>query len=72
MAFFPLIAGLIIGILLMMFWQLGARLNNQNNRLAQLEQAAALNTQTIEQVVQFINSATNPEAGAGTSVPITE
>lgn len=60
---FPLIFGLVLGILLMFFWQLGARINNQNMRLSQLEQAAVANTQTINEVVNFINQATS--AGAG-------
>lgn len=60
----PLITGLILGLLLMFFWQLGARLNNNSVRLSQLEQAAATNAQTIEQVVNFINSATAPAESA--------
>ncbi len=63
----PLITGLILGILLMFFWQLGARLNNNNIRLGQLEQAATTNAQTIEQVVNFINSANTPAEGTQAS-----
>ncbi len=60
---FPLIFGLVLGILLMFFWQLGARINNQNMRLSQLEQATVANSQTINEVVNFINQATT--AGGG-------
>jgi hypothetical protein len=58
---FPLVFGLVLGILLMFFWNLGASLNNQNLRLRQLEQAADANNQTITEVVNFINSAVSPE-----------
>lgn len=57
----PLITGLVIGLLLMFFWQLGARLNNNSMRLNQIEQVAVENRQTIEQIVNFINTATAPE-----------
>jgi hypothetical protein len=58
-----LITGLVLGLLLMFFWQLGARLNNNNMRLAQMEQATIQNQQTIEEIVNFINSATAPDEG---------
>lgn len=58
---FPLIFGLILGVLLMFFWNLGASLNNQNMRVRQLEQAATTNSQTIAEIVNFINSAIAPE-----------
>lgn len=62
---FPLIAGLVMGVLLMLFWQLSARMTNNSMRLAQLEQASAQNTQALTEVVGFINQATGqtqPEA----------
>ncbi len=65
--FTPLIIGLVLGLLLMFFWQLGARLNNNNVRLTQIEQVASTNKQTIEQVVNFINSATAPAEGTTTN-----
>ncbi len=55
-----LITGLVLGLLLMFFWQLGARLNNNSMRLAQIEQVTIENRQTIEQIVNFINTATAP------------
>jgi len=55
---FPLIAGIVLGVLVMLFWQLGARINSNSIRLAQLEQASAQNNQAISEVVAFINQAT--------------
>ena len=67
-----MIAGIVAGVLIMIFWQFSARLNNINNALAQLEQANAQNTKTISDVVGFINNATGankttgaPATGAG-------
>jgi hypothetical protein len=69
----PLIFGLVLGILLMFFWQLGARINNQNMRLSQLEQATVTNSQNIAGVVDFINSATsNQGLETGNNSAITE
>ncbi len=66
----PLIFGLVLGILLMFFWNLGASLNNQNLRLMQIEQAAVANSQSIQEVVNFINSAMSPDNGmTGTETP---
>ena len=65
---FPLIVGLILGALIMVFWQFTARLNAQNNYLAQLEQATTQNTKTVNDIVAFINQATNPQ-GANTPAP---
>lgn len=55
---FPLIAGIVLGVLVMLFWQLGARINNNSIRLSQLEQASAQNSQALGEVVNFINQAT--------------
>jgi len=54
----PLIAGVIAGALIMIFWQFSLRLNAINNAVVQLEQASAQNTKTIGEVVGFINQAT--------------
>lgn len=54
---FPLIAGLIIGVLIMLFLQLNTRIINTGNRLAQLEQATVQNSQALTEVVSFINQA---------------
>ncbi len=61
---FPVIVGIIFGALIMIFWQFTASLNNQNARLAQLEQVTGQNSQTVNDIVTFINQATNPQGGA--------
>ncbi|MDI3496518.1 MAG: hypothetical protein PWQ35_539 [Patescibacteria group bacterium] len=66
---FPLIIGILFGAMLMMFWQFSARLTNQNSRLAQLEQYATQNSQTINEVVSFINQNIAPQEGAPTPAP---
>jgi amino acid permease len=60
----PLITGIIVGALIMIFWQFSVRLNNINSALVQLEQASAQNTKTISDVVGFINNATGANKGA--------
>ena len=66
---FPLIVGLIFGLLIMIFWQFIARLNVQNTRLAQLEQLTTQNTQSVNDIIAFINQAT--AQGTGTETPAT-
>lgn len=61
---FPLILGLILGALVMIFWQFNARLNNELAATAQLEQATAQNTKTVNDIVAFINQATGANKGA--------
>jgi len=70
---FPLIAGLILGVLVMLFWQLNTKLNTSSTRLAQLEQATSSNTQAVSEIVSFINQATgqNGQNGAATQTPAT-
>lgn len=55
---FPLIVGVILGALIMIFWQFTARLTNVQAGMVQLEQVTAQNTKTINDVVAFINQAT--------------
>jgi hypothetical protein len=62
---FPLIVGVILGGLLVMFWQFNARLNNARVAVSQLEQATAQNTKTVSDIVAFINQAT----GQGNQTP---
>lgn len=62
---FPLVSGLILGILLMLLWQLGAGLRNQSIRLAQLEEATINNSQGVNEIVNFINQNMIPDSGAG-------
>lgn len=61
---FPLVIGIIFGALVMIFWQFTARLQTQNARLAQLEQVTVQNTQTVNDIVSFINSATQQDQGS--------
>lgn len=58
---FPVIIGIVIGVLIMIFWQFSNRLIAASNALTQLEQATAQNTTTINQVVSFINQATGAD-----------
>ncbi len=60
---FSLIFGLVLGILLMFFWNLGASLNNQNMRLMQLEQVATENSQRTDQIINFLNTLNDSEGG---------
>lgn len=66
---FPLIAGIVVGVLVMLFWQLSVRMNNNSLRLAQLEQASTQNSQALAEVVAFINQATGQ--GQPTQTPAT-
>lgn len=63
---FPLVAGIIFGAMIMMFWQFTVRLNNQSLRLAQLEEFASQNSQTVNEVVSFINQNLAPQGQAPT------
>ncbi|MGE5426236.1 MAG: hypothetical protein ACM3PZ_04120 [Bacillota bacterium] len=66
----PLIAGLVLGVLVMLFWQLNSKLNNSGSRLAQLEQATGSNTQAVSEIVNFINQASGgAQGGAATNTP---
>ncbi|MBN2885035.1 hypothetical protein JXE04_03875 [Patescibacteria group bacterium] len=65
---FPLIVGLVLGVLVMLFWQLNVKLNNSSARLAQLEQATNTNTQAVSEIVSFINQATG-QANANGQAP---
>jgi len=62
---FPLIAGIIFGAMVMVFWQFTASLKNQSARLAQLETATSQNSQTVNDIVTFINQATQGGQAAG-------
>lgn len=66
---FPLIAGVVVGVLVMLFWQLGARMNNNSARLAQLEQASAQNSQALSEVIAFINQSTGQGQEQAGQVP---
>ena len=61
---FPLIIGLLLGALVMIFWQFNVRLNNELSATSQLETATAQNTKTVNDIVAFINQATGAKTGA--------
>lgn len=63
---FPLIVGLILGGLIMLFWQFNARLNNAANAMAQIETAVTQNTKTVSDIVTFINNASGQAQPAAT------
>lgn len=67
----PLIVGVILGALVMIFWQFNARLNNTRVAIAQLEQATAQNTKNVTDIIAFINNATgqNQQTPAPGSAP---
>jgi len=58
---FPLIVGIVLGVMVMILWQFNGRLNNQRAAMAQLQQVTAQNSQTVNDIVAFINQATNPQ-----------
>jgi len=66
---FPVIAGVVLGVLIMLFWQLNVKLNNSGNRLTQLETATNSNTQAVTEIVGFINQATGKTGAAATETP---
>jgi len=61
---FPMVIGLILGALVMIFWQFNTRLNNVMVGMSQLEQATNQNTKTVADIVTFINNATGANKGA--------
>lgn len=67
---FPLVVGIIVGGLLMIFWQFNARLSNIAAGVAQLEQATSQNTKNVGDIITFINNATGGQkAPAATEAP---
>jgi len=65
----PLIVGLLIGALFVIFFGFNSRLNNNALRLSQLEQATAANTKNVTDVITFINNAQKGAAGTGANTP---
>lgn len=65
----PLVAGIILGGLVMIFWQFNARLNNQIAAVAQLEQATAQNTKNVNDIITFINNATGANKQGAAATP---
>jgi len=61
-AIFPLIVGIIVGGLVMIFWQFNVRLNNVAVGVNQLNQATSQNSKTVGDIVNFLNG-NNKKAG---------
>lgn len=53
----PLIIGLLLGALFVVFFNFNSRLNNNAVILSQIEQATASNTKNVTDVINFINQA---------------
>ncbi len=64
-----IVIGLIIGIIITLFFQFNARLMTQGNRLDQLEQANGVNTQTVTEVVNFLNGSAQQQEGTASTTP---
>jgi hypothetical protein len=67
----PLVIGLLLGALFVVFFQFNNRLNNNTIMLNQLEQATASNTKNVSDVISFINNATKGQAAANTPAATT-
>lgn len=63
----PLVIGLLIGALFVIFFQFNSRLNNNALVISQLEQATAANTKNVTDVINFINQAQGNAQGAATT-----
>ena len=67
----PLIIGLLIGALFIIFFQFNSTLNNNALRISQLEQATVSNTKNVTDVISFINNAQKGAAGTNTPAATT-
>jgi hypothetical protein len=68
----PLVIGLLVGALFVIFFEFNARLNSNSVVISQLEQATASNTKNVTDVINFINSAQKGAAGTtATETPAT-
>lgn len=65
----PLVIGLLLGSLIVIFVQFNNRLNTNAAVLAQLEQATASNTKNVSDVINFINQAQGGANGAASNTP---
>lgn len=63
----PLIIGLVLGLLIMIFFNFTKTLMDDSNRISQLEQATTSNSKNISDIVTFLNNATKGSAAAGTT-----
>lgn len=60
----PMIVGILLGAMVMIFWQFNSRLNNVRGALAQLDQVTTQNTNTVSEIVNFLNKSAAPETPA--------
>jgi len=58
---FMLVVGIVVGILVMLFISFQLQLSNVAQRTAALEQAVNKNSQTLEQVVNYLNQGATGE-----------
>lgn len=58
---FPMIVGVLLGAMIMIFWQFNSRLNNVRAALVQLDQVTSQNSGAVNEVVNFLNQSTNPD-----------
>jgi len=61
----PLIIGLLIGSLFVVFFDFNSRLNSNAVLLGQLEQATTSNTKNVSDVINFINNASKGASTTG-------
>ncbi len=69
---FPLIAGLLLGVMIMVLWQFNSRLNNVRTALVQLNEITTQNTNTVNEVVNFINQASGQTAQGETGEAVAQ
>lgn len=60
-----LVVGIVVGILVMLFISFQLQLSNVAQRTTALEQAVNQNSQTVEQVVNFLNQGAQQAPGGG-------
>ena len=63
---FLLVVGIIVGALVMIFWQFNVRLNNVAAGVSQLNQATSQNSKTVGDIVNFLNG-NNKKAASSAS-----
>ena len=63
---FMLVTGIIVGILVMLFISFQLQLSNVQRRTVALEQTVTANSQTLGQIVDFINQNTGGAEAAPT------
>jgi len=64
-----LVVGIVVGILVMLFISFQLQLSNVAQRTASLEQAVSQNSQTLEQVVNFLNQGAQAPEGQQAPAP---